>query len=184
MSNDAQGSASDPYEDLIAAAVTTLPDGEAEMTAHAIRAARDASGHHFGYLAALGSMKLQESEPGTTAITMDITPPILNGYGFVHGGMLFTLADYAMGATALKHVDPGCQVVTLEGKANYMENVREGTVIAHCELLHKTRHLITLETRIHETATEKLLMVVTGSFYIIQPHHAAGTPITPQEDSG
>ena len=113
-------------------------------------------------------MRVIEAEDGKSVLTMDVTPNALNGYGYVHGGMLFTLADYAMGAAVRALVEEGASPVTLEAKANYLSNVTEGRLVARSEALHQTKHLIMLETRIHAADTEELVMIVTGTFYIIR----------------
>jgi len=122
----------------------------------------------FGYLGGLVNMRALESgdDDGDAALAMDVTPNALNRYGYVHGGMLFTLADYAMGVTARGLAGAGKSAVTLEAKANYLTNAREGTLVARCAALHQTEHLIVLETRITDAATDTLMMVVTGTYYI------------------
>jgi len=134
-----------------------------------VAAARAAdAGDPFGYLGGLVNMRALESDgDGDAALAMDVTPNALNRYGYVHGGMLFTLADYAMGATARRLAGEDARAVTLEAKANYLTNVTEGGVIARCTALHQTEHLIALETRITDAATDALMMVVTGTYYII-----------------
>jgi len=59
------------------------------------------------------------------------------------------------------------RAVTLEAKANYLTNVTEGGVIARCTALHQTTRLVMLETRIVDAATDDLMMIVTGTYYIV-----------------
>ncbi len=113
-------------------------------------------------------MRVLESEDGDATLVMDVTPNALNRYGYVHGGMLFTLADYAMGAAARTLVEGGAKPVTLEAKANYIGNVREGRLIARCNTLHSGKRLIMLETRIVNADTDDLIMIVTGTYYVIR----------------
>jgi len=72
-----------------------------------------------------------------------------------------------MGATARRLAGEDARTVTLEAKANYLTNVTEGTVIARCTVLHQTTRLIMLETRLMDAATDELMMIVTGTYYII-----------------
>ena len=153
---------------LIATALRELPEEVRELAAQGVRAARQVREHHYGYLGGLVNMRVIEAEDGKSVLTMDVTPNALNGYGYVHGGMLFTLADYAMGAAARALVEEGASPVTLEAKANYLSNVTEGRLVARSEALHQTKHLIMLETRIHAADTDELVMIVTGTFYIIR----------------
>jgi len=126
------------------------------------------AGEPFGYLGGLVNMRALESDGDSdAALAMDVTPNALNRYGYVHGGMLFTLADYAMGATARRLAGEDARAVTLEAKANDLTNVTEGGVIARCTALHQTEHLIALETRLTDATTDALMMVVTGTYDII-----------------
>lgn|GEM_PF-259797 len=164
------------FDDLIEQALLHLPKEAQQLTAQAIQAARSAHETHHGFLGGLVNMRKLESEDGRAVLMMDVTPNALNGYGYVHGGMLFTLADYAMGYASSMLVAPGENVVTLEAKANYISNLKEGRAVAKVETLHKGSHLITLETRIYNAETDELLMIVTGTFYIIATEHASEPP--------
>ena len=149
-------------------ALARLPDDARVLAAQGVKAARYASTHRYGYLGGLANMRVVESADGQSVLTMEVTPNILNGAGFVHGGMLFTMADYAMGATTRSLLTEGSSAVTLEAKANYIRNVKEGSLVARCEALHQTKRLITLETRISNAENDELMMIVTGTFYIIR----------------
>ena len=154
----------------VARLVGDLSPRARDLALQGVKAARAADAEDtFGYLGGLVNMHALESGDGDddAALAMDVTPNALNRYGYVHGGMLFTLADYAMGVTARGLAGAGKSAVTLEAKANYLTNAREGTLVARCAALHQTEHLIVLETRITDAATDTLMMVVTGTYYII-----------------
>ncbi len=136
------------------------------LAARGVAAARAAEGP-FGYLGGLVNMRALEQDDGDAALVMDVTPNVLNRYGYVHGGMLFTLADYAMGAAARTLIGEDQSTVTLEAKANYLTNVKEGQLVARCSALHQTERLIMLETRITASGSDDPIMVVTGTYYII-----------------
>ena len=169
---DPEAEAGETFDDLLQQALTTLPEDVRGLAAQGITAARRVHENQQGYLGALVNMRKVESEDGKVTMMMDVTPNALNGYGYVHGGMLFTLADYAMGAACRTLVQEGESPVTLEAKANYIGNVKEGRLIARSEALHQGKHLIMLETRIYEAGTNELIMIVTGTFYIIKDEGA------------
>jgi uncharacterized protein (TIGR00369 family) len=159
-----------PADATVARLVGALSPRARDLALQGVEAARAAdAGDPFGYLGGLVNMRALESDgdDGDVALAMDVTPNALNRYGYVHGGMLFTLADYAMGVTARGLAGAGKSAVTLEAKANYLTNAREGTLVARCAALHQTEHLIVLETRLTDAATDALMMVVTGTYYII-----------------
>lgn len=148
--------------------LAALPEAARALAAQGLKAAVRAAEGHYGYLGSLVNLRVVESEDGDSVLTMDITPNVLNSQGFVHGGMLFTFADYAMGAAARSLVDEDRAVVTLEAKANYLMNVREGVLIARCQTLHHGQHVIMLETRIQDARTGDLVVIVTGTFYVVK----------------
>ncbi len=160
------GGASD--DATVARMVGDLSPHARDLALQGAEAARAADeGDAFGYLGALVNMRALESDGDDAALAMDVTPNALNRYGYVHGGMLFTLADYAMGTAARGLAGEGKSAVTLEAKANYLTNAREGMLVARCIALHQTEHLIVLETRIVDAKTDALMMVVTGTYDII-----------------
>lgn len=165
---DLEAEADESFDDLLARALTILPEDVRELAAQGIVAARRVHENGQGYLGALVNMRPVESEDGKVTMRMDVTPNALNAGGYVHGGMLFTLADYAMGAASRTLLGEGQRAVTLEAKANYLSNVKEGHLIARSEALHQSKHLIVLETRIHDADSNELIMIVTGTFYIIE----------------
>ncbi len=174
MSTKAAPGAVERVDESLEEALARLPEEARVLAAQGIKAARYAAENDYGYLGGLVDMRVVEAEDGEAVLTMDVTPNALNGYGYVHGGMLFTLADYAMGATARSLVEEGASPVTLEAKANYIGNVKEGRLVARCEALHQSKRLITLQTRITRADTDELIMLVTGTFYVIRDEGGDG----------
>ncbi len=156
-----------PVDATVARLMDDLSPHARDLALQGVAAARTAEEGEFGYLGGLVNMRTLDAGDDDLTLAMDVTAPALNRYGYVHGGMLFTLADYAMGATARRLVGEDARTVTLEAKANYLTNVREGTVIARCTALHQTTRLIMRETRLMDAATDALMMIVTGTYYII-----------------
>ena len=168
MSPNAEPGAVDAVDQSLEEALARLPEDARILAAQAVKAARYASENQYSYLGGLVNMRVHESDDGHSLLEMDVTPNALNGYGYVHGGMLFTLADYAMGAAARSLVPKGSSPVTLEAKINFVGNLKEGRVVARCQALHQGKHLVMMETRLHEGDSDELVAIVTGTFYIIK----------------
>jgi uncharacterized protein (TIGR00369 family) len=60
-----------------------------------------------------------------------------NPMGTVHGGILCTLADSAMGFAFASTLGAGESFTTLELKINYLRPVFEGTVVATAKVIHR-----------------------------------------------
>ncbi|MCC8190261.1 MAG: PaaI family thioesterase, partial [Planctomycetes bacterium] len=54
---------------------------------------------HDAY-AELTGLEVVRAVPGEVEVRLPVTPRILNGHGMVHGGALFTLADYSAAAAS------------------------------------------------------------------------------------
>jgi uncharacterized protein (TIGR00369 family) len=62
-----------------------------------------------------------------------------NPMGTVHGGILCTLADSAMGMAFASTLDPGETFTTLEVKINFLRPVFDGTLFADAKVVHRGR---------------------------------------------
>jgi uncharacterized protein (TIGR00369 family) len=87
-----------------------------------------------------------------------------NPYGAVHGGVLFTLVDYAMGGALTSALEGAQRCTTLEIKINYVAPATEGEVRAEAWVVSKGARVAVMEAKV--TAGETLLAVATGTFYI------------------
>ncbi len=78
-------------------------------------------------------------------VKMTITPTSKNVHGFVHGGLLFTLADCVAGLTA--HSD-GRHYVTQSAHMNFIHNLTEGTVHAYGTTIRRGRTVVIVHVQI------------------------------------
>ena len=74
----------------------------------------------------LAGIRLLEQSPGHATAEFDVAPHHLNGAGTVHGGAIFTLADFAF-AAANSH---GTVALAVNASISYVKAVREGTLTA------------------------------------------------------
>jgi acyl-CoA thioesterase len=84
----------------------------------------------------LGIERIEESE-GSSTLRMTVRNEMLNGFGIIHGGVTFSLADSALAFASNSH---GIQSVSIDNSINYFEPAREGDVLtAHTEEINITR---------------------------------------------
>lgn len=69
-----------------------IDDDAQALAERSIAAIRDRAG-----CTDLLKLRLESVGPGRAVVRMRVTPPMLNGIGTCHGGMIFTLADEAFG---------------------------------------------------------------------------------------
>ena len=82
--------------------------------------------NHQGGHAQDMNMKILEVGLGTAVGRMEIEDRMLNPYGAIHGGVLFSLADTVGGTAALSR---GFYIVTSTGTINYLRGTRRSRVI-------------------------------------------------------
>lgn len=75
--------------------------------------------------ARLLGIEVAECGPGRATVSMSITPQHRNGLGMVHGGAMFTLADYAFAVACNSH---GYASVAVNASISYLR-APKGTVL-------------------------------------------------------
>lgn len=150
-----------------AALLAALPDDVRALALQTLAhwADRDQHTGPFGWQIGL---HYTEREPGRTSCMIDVNRTHYNPGNIAHGGVIFTLADSAMGAAVFTMLQPGQRCVTAELKLNYLAPVISGVVTATATVINIGRKLavVTAEVR---NAQGKLVGLAQGTFAIIQP---------------
>jgi uncharacterized protein (TIGR00369 family) len=84
-----------------------------------------ASGFHR-----LIGVQLDDAHPGEVDVSLQIEPRHLNLQGLLHGGLIATLADIAMGLAVRTKLEPGTRHVTVALDMQYLSAARNGRVSA------------------------------------------------------
>ena len=120
-------------------------------------------------------MQLLEVRSGFSRSTLITGPHLINRFGVVHGGALFTLADTGMGAALVPTLGPDEFCATIEMKINYFKPVmRQGLIECTCHLINRGKTIAHLEANIAVGGT--LVAKASGNFAIIKRKDAAGAP--------
>jgi uncharacterized protein (TIGR00369 family) len=98
-------------------------------------------------------------------ITLDAKEHHTNSLGIVHGGVLSSLMDQAMGmvATTAKNVD-AC--VTTNMNIHFVAPMRQGLLTVTAVVIHEAGRSLTTEARIHD-GEGTLGCISTGSFRVV-----------------
>jgi acyl-CoA thioesterase len=89
----------------------------------------------------------------------------MNPHGVVHGGVIYTLADFAMGGALTSLLEPGERCATLEAKINYLAPAHSGTVRAEAAVVSRSKRVAVMEARVYNEQ-QHLIALATGSFYV------------------
>ncbi len=102
---------------------------------------------------------------GRARFELDVGARHLNPNGTLHGGVIYSVADTAMGAALFSRLEPGEQCATLEIKMNYLLPVTGGSIAAEAAVVSRTKRVGVLEARVYGDG-EALVALATGTFYI------------------
>ena len=123
-------------------------------------------------IAPLLGMSIVEVEPGRAVFELDPAEYQFNPIGSVHGGVLTTLLDSAMGCAVHAMLPAGSGYTTLELKVSFLRRVTTETGRLRCEgsVIHLGRTVATAEARILDAggrlvahATTTCLVIGSGS---------------------
>ena len=92
---------------------------------------------------------------------------MLNPYGVVSGGVLFTMVTYGMGAAIVYWLEEGETSTNIEIKFNFISSVSSGVIRADTYVVHQGTRIAFMESRI-TTEEGKLVAMATGSFYKVK----------------
>ncbi len=90
--------------------------------------------HHMPFNSLLGIRITRLHKDGLT-IECAVRPDLINLAGVLHGGVLATLADAAVGIALTRHFGGKRPITTVELKINYVRPVSEGKVRARAKLV-------------------------------------------------
>jgi uncharacterized protein (TIGR00369 family) len=111
-------------------------------------------------------LRLTETGEGTATVEMTTTEDMANHSGFVHGGMISTLADSAMGRS-LRTLKPGVvRAMSFDLKLNFISAAKIGeTLRATGRVVHAGRRTMVTECRV-EGADKRLVATASGTFAV------------------
>ena len=99
--------------------------------------------------------------PGAVEVRLVIRPGLTQQHGFVHAGVVSSIADTAAGYAALSLLPEGIDVVTAEFKINLMSPARGESLIARSRVLKSGKRLTVATTDVYPIADGKEACVAT-----------------------
>lgn len=114
----------------------------------------------WGYL----GCKLESASEEEVVVTLDAEPHHMNMMGIVHGGVLSSLMDNAMGIAVMLQ-RPGESTVTSNLNVHFVMPARGGRLYVTAHIVHQTHRSVTTESRITNERGE-LVALSTGSFRV------------------
>ena len=91
-----------------------------------------------GFVELLG-LRFDEVTPDRVVLSWDVTPALHQPYGIVHGGVYASAVETAASIAAAAWLGERGQVVGVNNSTDFLRAVREGTLLAVAEPVHRGR---------------------------------------------
>jgi uncharacterized protein (TIGR00369 family) len=126
-------------------------------------------------IAVLMGMWISEVSEGRVVFALEPAEYHYNPLGTVHGGVMATLLDSAMGCVVQSMLPAGTSYTTLEIKVNYLRPITSKTGIVYCEgkIIHVGGRIATAEGRLTD-ADGKVYAHGTTTCIILRPSSSTG----------
>jgi acyl-CoA thioesterase len=105
-------------------------------------------------------------ENGTCQSSLKIKDNFLNIHKTIHGGVIYSLADIAMGVAVYSTLKKDQETATIEIKINYLKPAQAVTLICDAIILQKGKNIAILEAEIK--ADNILVAKALGTFSIFK----------------
>jgi acyl-CoA thioesterase len=106
---------------------------------------------------------------GKATLSMEVRPDMLNGAGWLQGGIYTALADEAMALALFTALDENDMIATISETTSFFRGVREGRIVAEGRVTRIGRQVAFAEGRVvADRATSPVLSTTSASFSIIR----------------
>jgi uncharacterized protein (TIGR00369 family) len=115
---------------------------------------------------------------GEFAMTMPVSPHVVNTSGALQGGLIATLVDVAGGQFGLEYLPPGTTMTTADLFIRYLRPIRQGSALAVPRMLRSGRQAMVMQVDIYGDGGE-LAATATVNFAVIDGATPTGLPTDP-----
>ena len=106
--------------------------------------------------------ELRRVEPGVVDIALPFRSELAQQHGYVHGGVVTSIADAAAGFAAMTLVGPDIDVLTAELKVNFLRPAGSADLFAKARVIKPGRTLIVVQADVIEQNSDGSKHVLTG----------------------
>ncbi len=91
---------------------------------------------------------------------------LINPHGVLHGGVIYSMVDFGMGAALYSVMDENELCATVEIKITYLKSVREGKLACESRVIDRRRRIAVLESEVRNG--EEIVAKALGTFYVYE----------------
>ena len=111
---------------------------------------------------------IRDGPDGAAVASLDVDDRHLNPNGIVHGGVVFTLADTAMGRATMAVLGEGQICASIEVSVRYLRPIPGGRLVATASVLRAGRRIVHLECSVTIDGDDRPVAVLQGSFAVLE----------------
>jgi uncharacterized protein (TIGR00369 family) len=113
---------------------------------------------------------LESVEPGAVSIAMPPNESLNQQHGYLHAGIIATIADSACGYAALSLMPDDAAVLSIEFKTNMLAPADGERFIARGKVIKPGRTIMVCDATVHavKNGAEKLVATMTGTMMVVQ----------------
>lgn len=115
--------------------------------------------------------ELTRVEPGVIEITLPYRTDLTQQHGYVHAGIITTIADSACGYAAYTLMPPGSDVLAVEFKVNLLRPAKGDAFVARAEVIKSGRTLTVVRADVHAVGpgdSRELVAIMQGTMMRLQ----------------
>jgi uncharacterized protein (TIGR00369 family) len=104
---------------------------------------------------------------GNAVLRMEVRPDMLNGAGWLQGGIFTALADEAMALALYSLLSPQEGIATISESTSFIRGVRDGVIIAEGRVIKKGRRVAFAEGDVTPDQKEKEVLARTSAAFAV-----------------
>ncbi|HVP25231.1 MAG TPA: PaaI family thioesterase [Methanomicrobiales archaeon] len=105
---------------------------------------------------------------GTARLSMRVRPDMLNGVGWMQGGIFTAVADEAMALALYSLLSPGERIATVSETTSFLKGARDGLLVATGRIVRKGRRVAFTEGEVRkDTDDGEILARCAAAFAIL-----------------
>jgi acyl-CoA thioesterase len=116
----------------------------------------------------LMGVEIAEMNSGSATLRMAIRPDMMNGEGWLQGGLFTALADEAMVLALYPLLDPDERVATISETTNFLAGANEGVLVASGRIIKRGRRVIFTEADIRLAGSDRILARCTSAYAVVK----------------
>ncbi len=105
---------------------------------------------------------------GEAQLSMEVRPEMLNGVGWLQGGLFTALCDEAMALALFTVLEKDEGIATISESTSYLQGVRKGSITAVGKVIKKGRSVAFTEGCVKKYDDSTVLSQTRASFVVMQ----------------